>query len=69
MFEGLFQPMHMILILAIVLIIFGPGKLPEIGAGLGKSIREFKKALAAEEKKPLIENKEAVDQETKATKV
>ncbi len=70
MFEGLFQPMHMIIILAIVLVIFGPGKLPEIGAGLGKSIREFKKALAAEEKKPLIENnKEAVDQETKTTKV
>ncbi len=69
MFEGLFQPMHMIIILAIVLIIFGPGKLPEIGAGLGKSIREFKKAMAAEEKKPLIENKkETVDQETKTDK-
>ncbi len=68
MFEGLFQPMHMIVILAIVLIIFGPGKLPEIGAGLGKSIREFKKALSAEDKKPLIENKEAVDQETKTNK-
>jgi sec-independent protein translocase protein TatA len=69
MFEGLFQPMHMIVILAIVLIIFGPGKLPEIGAGLGKSIREFKKALAADEKSPLIENKkEAIDQETKTNK-
>lgn len=69
MFEGLFQPMHMILILAIVLIIFGPGKLPEIGAGLGKSIREFKKALSAEEKNPLIANKkETIDQETKTNK-
>jgi len=69
MFEGLFQPMHMIVILAIVLIIFGPGKLPEIGAGLGKSIREFKKALAADEKNPLIENKkETIDQETKTNK-
>ncbi len=68
MFEGLFQPMHMIIILAIVLIIFGPGKLPEIGAGLGKSIREFKKALSAEDKKPLIENKaETADQEKKTT--
>lgn len=66
MFEGLFQPMHMIVILAIVLIIFGPGKLPEIGAGLGKSIREFKKALSADEKKPMLEsNNEAVNQETK----
>ncbi len=45
MFEGLFQPLHLIIILAIALIIFGPGKLPELGAGLGKSIREFKKAM------------------------
>jgi sec-independent protein translocase protein TatA len=45
MFEGLAQPMHLILILLIVLVIFGPGKLPELGAGLGKSIREFKKAM------------------------
>ncbi len=46
MFEGLFQPMHMIIILAIALIIFGPGKLPELGANLGKSIKEFKKAMS-----------------------
>ena len=45
MFEGLLQPMHLILILLIVLVVFGPGKLPELGAGLGKSIREFKKAM------------------------
>jgi sec-independent protein translocase protein TatA len=45
MFEGLFQPMHLILILIIVLIIFGPGKLPELGEGLGKSIKAFKKAM------------------------
>jgi sec-independent protein translocase protein TatA len=45
MFEGLFQPLHMIVILAIVLIIFGPGKLPELGEGLGKSIQSFKKAM------------------------
>ena len=42
--EGLFQPMHLLFILAIVLIIFGPGKLPDLGRGLGKGIREFKKA-------------------------
>jgi sec-independent protein translocase protein TatA len=45
MFEGLFRPMHLLLILVIVLIIFGPGKLPEIGEGLGKSIKSFKKAM------------------------
>jgi sec-independent protein translocase protein TatA len=43
--EGLFQPMHLIIILIIVLIIFGPGRLPQIGEGLGKSIRGFKKAM------------------------
>jgi sec-independent protein translocase protein TatA len=46
MFEGLFQPTHLILILIVALLIFGPSKLPEIGAGLGKSIRDFKKAMA-----------------------
>jgi sec-independent protein translocase protein TatA len=43
--EGLFQPSHLIFILIIVLILFGPGKLPELGKGLGKGIREFKDAL------------------------
>jgi sec-independent protein translocase protein TatA len=55
MFEGLFQPMHLLIILVIVLVIFGPGKLPELGSGLGKSIREFKKAMTDPDK--LIENK------------
>ena len=49
MFEGLFRPMHLLLILFIVLIIFGPGKLPEIGEGLGKSIKSFKKAISGED--------------------
>ncbi|HMD96000.1 MAG TPA: twin-arginine translocase TatA/TatE family subunit [Terriglobia bacterium] len=43
--EGLLSPMHIVFILVIVLIIFGPGKLPELGKGLGKGIREFKEAL------------------------
>jgi len=65
MFEGLFQPMHLIIILAIALIIFGPGKLPEIGKGLGKSIREFKKVMSGEDDKPNTEvKKEIVSQET-----
>lgn len=46
MFEGLFQPMHLMFILVIALIFFGPRRLPELGAGLGKGIREFKKAMA-----------------------
>ena len=60
MFEGLFQPMHLIIILAIVLIIFGPGKLPEIGKGLGESIRGFKKAMSAEDDKPNTDVKKEI---------
>lgn len=43
--EGLLQPTHLLLILLIVLILFGPGKLPDLGRGLGKGIREFKDAI------------------------
>ena len=43
--EGLFRPTHILFILLIVLIIFGPGKLPDLGRGLGKGIREFKDAI------------------------
>lgn len=65
MFEGLFQPMHLIIILVIVLIIFGPGKLPEIGKGLGKSIRDFKKAMSGENDKPNTDvKKEPTSQDT-----
>ena len=58
MFEGLAQPMHLILILLIVLVVFGPGKLPELGAGLGKSIREFKKAMKEGQETAVIERKD-----------
>jgi len=50
MFTGLFQPMHLLIILVIVLIIFGPGKLPDLGNSLGKAIREFKKSINEPEK-------------------
>ena len=43
--EGLLQPTHLFFILLIVLIIFGPGKLPDLGRSLGKGIREFKGAI------------------------
>lgn len=42
-------PLELILILAVVLLIFGAGRLPEIGSALGKSIRAFKKSSSAEE--------------------
>ncbi|HVA00198.1 MAG TPA: twin-arginine translocase TatA/TatE family subunit [Terriglobia bacterium] len=50
--EGLLQPTHLFFILLIVLIIFGPGKLPDLGRGLGKGIREFKDAIKGGIDKP-----------------
>jgi len=45
MFEGLFQPMHLLLILGIALVVFGPSRLPELGRGLGEGIRSFRDSL------------------------
>jgi sec-independent protein translocase protein TatA len=50
MFEGLFQPTHMLVILALCLIIFGPKKLPELGKGLGEGLRGFREAMSGEKK-------------------
>jgi len=44
--------MHLLLILGIALLVFGPKKLPELGKGLGESIRGFKEALKGEKEKP-----------------
>jgi sec-independent protein translocase protein TatA len=49
MFEGLFQPTHLLVIFGIALLIFGPKKLPELGKGIGEGIRGFKSAMKAEE--------------------
>ena len=48
MFEGLFQPMHLLIIAGIALLIFGPKKLPELGKGLGDGLRGFKAAMNGE---------------------
>ena len=55
MFEGLFQPMHLLVVFGIAFLIFGPKKLPELGKGIGESIRGFKSAMKtdkADEDKP-----------------
>ena len=54
MIEGLFQPMHLIIIAGIALLIFGPKKLPELGKGMGEGIRGFKAAMQAKEDPPVI---------------
>ncbi len=45
MLEGLFQPMHLLVIFGIALLVFGPKKLPELGKGIGDGIRGFKSAM------------------------
>lgn len=50
MVGDLFSPMHLLVILVIALIVFWPGKLPELGSSLGKAIKEFKKMMNDPEK-------------------
>ena len=45
MFEGLFQPTHLLVILVVCLLVFGPKKLPELGKGLGDGIRGFRDGM------------------------
>jgi len=45
MFEGLLQPMHLLVIFFIALLVFGPKKLPELGKGLGEGIRSLKEGM------------------------
>lgn len=52
MIEGLFQPMHLVAILAVALFFFGPTKLPELGKGIGEGIRNFKTGLKEAESEP-----------------
>jgi sec-independent protein translocase protein TatA len=43
--EGLFQPWHLLIIIAIALLIFGTGKFAALGKGMGEGIRNFKSAM------------------------
>jgi sec-independent protein translocase protein TatA len=57
--EGLFQPLHLILIIAIALLVFGTSKFAAVGKGLGEGIRNFKSAM----KDPEEVKKEAAKEE------
>ena len=45
MFEGLFQPTHLLVILGVLLLVMGPKRLPELGRGLGDGIKGFKESM------------------------
>ena len=57
---------ELIIILVIILIIFGAGKLPEIGAGIGKGIKNFKKATTEVENEQTKKIEEEEEPEKKA---
>ena len=64
MFEGLFQPMHLVVLIGIALLVFGPKKLPELGKGIGEGIRGFKSAM-----NPVEEKRQADQRNGEATPV
>jgi sec-independent protein translocase protein TatA len=56
-------PFELIIILLIIIIIFGVGKLPQIGGALGKGIKEFRSATQGEEEEPKVEETSSAEQE------
>ena len=48
MLAGLESPVHLVIILLIILLLFGAKRLPEVGRSLGRGIQEFKEGLGAE---------------------
>jgi sec-independent protein translocase protein TatA len=66
MFEGLFQPMHLLVIFAIALLVFGPKKLPELGKGLGEGIRSLKEGMKEQPTEQPTSAAKPSDTETKA---
>ena len=64
MFDGLFQPMHLLVIFFIALLVFGPKKLPELGKGLGEGIRALKEGMKDNSSTP-PSNEQSKNTETK----
>ena len=64
MLEGVFQPMHLLVIFGIALLVFGPKKLPELGKGIGEGIRGFKSAIRADEDKRADTTTPAIEDQT-----
>jgi len=62
--EGLFQPLHILLIVAIALLVFGTSKFAAVGKGLGEGIRNFKASM----KDPEAEKKEEAKKEKEEEK-
>lgn len=63
---GDLQPLHLLVILAIALLIFGPSKLPELGKGMGSAIRGFKEGLKDQPAAPKAGENSAASTEKKS---
>lgn len=66
MFEGLFQPMHLLVIFFIALLVFGPKKLPELGKGIGEGIRALKEGMKDSSDQPKVASTDAKRPEVKS---
>lgn len=62
MLDNLFTPTHLIIILIIALLVFGPRKLPELGKGLGEGLKGFKEGIKG------INSNDAAKQDTTIAK-
>lgn len=60
-----FSMPELVLILVIALIVFGPGKLPEVGKALGRGLQEFRRATSGESAKQVSVQPEAFDEKNK----
>jgi len=71
MFTGLESPVHLLLLLAIILLLFGGKRLHEMGRSFGRGIREFKEGLNSKEEPEKTEGKspEAIEEEKEKAKI
>ena len=67
-FLGPLGPTELVLILVVILVIFGVGKLPEIGEGLGKGILSFRRAIKDEKKPTTLPPTESTEKDGQETK-
>lgn len=65
---GSMSIVHWLIVLAVVVLLFGPRRLPELAKGMGEAIREFKKAVGTNDQKPQISanTQNTTNSETKA---
>ena len=64
MLDNLFTPTHLLFVLAIALLVFGPRKLPELGKGLGEGLRGFKQGIKGDQEPTVVKAEAAKTGET-----